>query len=84
MHREIHGSQDAIPATSERCHETLADKIAQHQGALTAADLSRYLCTSKITIFRLAERGVLPPFRIAGCARFCPAAIARWLRQRGG
>ncbi len=64
--------------------ESLADQIASHRGALTAADLSRYISVSRVTVFKLAKRGAIPSFRVGSCVRFCPAAIARWLRERGG
>ena len=63
---------------------TLADRIAGSGKALTAYELADLLSVSAISIFRLAKRGLIPAFRIGTSLRFCPAAIARWLRERGG
>jgi excisionase family DNA binding protein len=63
---------------------TLADQIASYKGALTARQLSERLSISAITIYKMAKRGALPSFRVAGCVRFCPSTVARWLRERGG
>jgi len=64
--------------------KTLADQIARCEGALTAKRLSQYLSIAPVTLFKLAQRGAIPSFRVGTCVRFCPAAIARWLRERGG
>lgn len=64
--------------------ETLADQIASFKGALTARQLSELLSISAITVYKLAKRGALPSFRLAGCVRFCPCTVARWLREHGG
>jgi excisionase family DNA binding protein len=71
------------PRTSTSSTQTLADQIADFEGALTAKDLARLLSISAVTVFILAKRGALPSFRIGGCVRFCPTAISRWLRARG-
>jgi excisionase family DNA binding protein len=63
---------------------TLADRIADSRKALTAYQLAELLSVSAISIFRLAKRDVIPAFRVGTSVRFCPAAIARWLRERGG
>ena len=52
--------------------------------ALTAYELAEILSVSAISIFRLAKRGMIPAFRVGTSLRFCPAAIAEWLRERGG
>ena len=51
-----------------------------HLKAAIVAAMSR----GEVTVFKMAKRGVLPSFRVGSCVRFCPAAIARWLRERGG
>jgi excisionase family DNA binding protein len=61
-----------------------ADRIAGSRKALTAYELAELLSVSAISVFRLAKKGVLPAFRVGTSLRFCPAAIARWLRERGG
>jgi len=72
--------QDGMSGSSR----TLADRIADSRKALTAYKLAELLSVSAISIFRLAKRGVIPAFRVGTSLRFCPAAIARWLRERGG
>ena len=64
--------------------KSLADQIANHQGALTAAELGRHLGIARVSVFKMAKRGVIPCFRLGTSVRFCPATIARWLRERGG
>jgi len=61
----------------------IADSIEQLEHCLTAADLSRLLNVHKLTIYRLAEAGTLPSFRLGTCVRFDPRAVAKWLRDRG-
>lgn len=61
---------------------TIADKIEKFGRALTAEDLATLLSVSKVTIFRLAAQGRLPSFRVGSCVRFCPRAVALWLRSR--
>ena len=76
-----------IPKVSEndpRSQATLADQIERFQGALTARQLSELLSVSAVTVFKMAKSGRLPSFRIGASVRFCPATIARWLRERGG
>jgi excisionase family DNA binding protein len=51
---------------------------------LTANDLAEFLSVSAVSIFRLARRNVIPSFRVGTSLRFCPATVAKWLRERGG
>jgi hypothetical protein len=46
--------------------------------------LAEILSILTVSIFKLAKRGVIPAIRLGSSVRFCPAAIARWLRERGG
>jgi excisionase family DNA binding protein len=59
--------------------------ITEHLGtvgrALTAEELSKMLNVHKLTIYRLAERGALPHFRIGTCLRFDPVRVAQWLQS---
>jgi hypothetical protein len=59
-------------------------KVESFRGALTARQWSEVLSISAVTIFKLAERGTLQPFRVGSCARFRPRSVADWLRTRGG
>lgn len=73
------------PAASEpQISTTLANQISSFRRALTAPQVAEILSVSVVSIFRLAKRGVIPAFRVGTSLRFCPAAIAQWLRERGG
>jgi len=62
--------------------KSLPDQIEQFGHALTAAELSKLLAVSKITIFKHAAAGRIPSFRVGSCVRFDPKILAAWLRQR--
>jgi excisionase family DNA binding protein len=50
---------------------------------LTVRDIARYLHCHQSTIYRLANRGEIPAFRLGGGWRFKIDQIDRWmLRQR--
>ena len=66
------------------CAKTLADQIAAFEGALTAPQLAKVLSISNISLYKMAKSGRIPCVRIGASVRFCPATVARWLRQRGG
>ncbi len=62
---------------------SLASKINNRKGAMTADELAELLGVSRLTILRRAKRGTIPSFRIGSCVRFDPANIAQWLVQMG-
>jgi excisionase family DNA binding protein len=64
--------------------KSIADSIEQFDHALNAGDLSRLLRVHKLTIYRLAQQGRIPAFRIGSAVRFDPRAVASWLRKQGG
>lgn len=61
----------------------LADHIESIDHALTAPQLARLLQVHKLTIYRQAQSGTLPCFRIGTAVRFDPRVVAAWLRDRG-
>jgi excisionase family DNA binding protein len=61
---------------------SIAEQIEQSSHALTAGDLARLLNVHKLTIYRMAQAGTLPCFRINSAVRFDPRAVARVLRER--
>ena len=63
---------------------SLADHIEKIGHALTAEELSQILSVSKKTIFKHAQAGRIPSFRIGTCVRFDPRAVAEWLRTAYG
>jgi excisionase family DNA binding protein len=60
---------------------SLPDRIEKIDHALTAANLSKLLSVSRVTIFKHAAAGRIPSFRVGTCVRFDPRAVARWLRS---
>ena len=60
----------------------IADQIERFGRALTAAQLSELLGVSTIVIYKYAKAGRLPSFRIGSSVRFCPKAVATWLRRQ--
>ena len=60
---------------------SIADQIEKTGHALTAEDLAKLLCVSKVTIFKQAAAGRIPSFRVGTCVRSDPRAVAEWLRK---
>ncbi len=60
----------------------LAVELEKMTRALRVSELANILSTSKMTIYRLVEQGVIPYFRVGGLIRFDPQAIADWLRRK--
>ena len=50
--------------------------------AMTVRDVAAYLNVDEKTIYRLAQRGELPGFKVAGAWRFQSADLQRWIDQR--
>lgn len=63
--------------------QSLAERIAAMQRALTADELAALLNVSRLTILRRPKRGSIPSFRVGSCVRFDPANIAEWLVKMG-
>jgi len=49
---------------------------------LAATQLASVLAVSRIVIYKLAQRGRIPSFRVGTCVRFDPRAVANWLRSQ--
>lgn len=58
----------------------LADRIELFDCAMTAKQLAALLAVSTIAIYKYAKAGRIPSFRIGTSVRFCPKAVADWLR----
>jgi excisionase family DNA binding protein len=43
-------------------------------------DVARFLSVSKSWVYRAAERGVIPAYRVGNTVRFKLSEIAEWLR----
>ncbi len=67
---------------SPRAEQSLADRIANIDHALTAVELAALLSISRVTIFKQAKAGRIPNFRIGTSVRFDPHSVACWLRGR--
>jgi len=50
--------------------------------ALTVREVAGYLSVDEKTIYRLAKRGNLPGFKVAGIWRFKRSDIERWIEQQ--
>lgn len=60
----------------------LADRIERFGSAMTAKQLASMLSVSAIAIYKYARAGRLPSLRIGTSVRFCPKAVADWLRAQ--
>lgn len=49
---------------------------------MTVRDVALYLKVDEKTVYRLAQRGELPGFKVAGTWRFKRADIDTWIEQR--
>ena len=50
--------------------------------AMTVRDVADYLNVDEKTVYRLAQRGELPGFKVAGTWRFKRSDIDDWIEQR--
>jgi excisionase family DNA binding protein len=72
MHKRRNGS-----------HLALADLLTEKPRALLVSEVAEVLNISERLVYRMAKDGIIPSIRIAGCIRFDPLALARWLRANG-
>jgi len=59
---------------------SLPQRIERIKRAITANEVAEFLAVSPITIYKMAQAGRLPSFRIGTAVRFDPRALAEWLR----
>jgi excisionase family DNA binding protein len=50
--------------------------------ALTVKDVAQCLNVDEKTIYRLAQKGNLPGFKVAGAWRFQKQDLAKWIAQQ--
>lgn len=55
---------------------------SKSEPAMTVRDVAVYLNVDEKTIYRLAQRGDLPGFKVAGAWRFQLNDIQRWIDER--
>jgi hypothetical protein len=60
----------------------LASRAEKLHGALTASELAASLNRGKGALHEMAAKSRIPSIKICATARFDPARIAAWLRQR--
>ena len=51
-------------------------------GIMTVRDLAAFLNVGEKTVYRLAKRGEIPGFKVAGTWRFKHADIDAWIEER--
>ncbi|WP_417427032.1 helix-turn-helix domain-containing protein [Hoeflea sp.] len=54
----------------------------QPEPAMTVRDVAGYLNVDEKTVYRLAKRGELPGFKVAGSWRFKRADLDAWIDQQ--
>ena len=59
---------------------TVVERLKQIDRPITASKLADLLGVSRITVYKLAAKGVIPSFRIASLVRFDTREVARWLK----
>lgn len=52
------------------------------EAAITVRDVAVYLNVTEKTVYRLAQRGELPGFKVAGAWRFWRRDIDTWIEER--
>ena len=50
--------------------------------AMTVREVAAYLSVAEKTIYRLAQRGALPGFKVAGAWRFQRTDLDRWIDRQ--
>ncbi len=61
---------------------TLIETLETKTEALKADELAALFDVTPQHIYKMAARGEIPSFRIAGAVRFDPHEVARWLRAK--
>ena len=49
---------------------------------MTVRDVAAYLSVNEKTVYRLAQRGELPGFKVAGAWRFRPEDLEGWVQNQ--
>lgn len=56
--------------------------VMQTESAMTVRDVAGYLNVDEKTVYRLAKRGDLPGFKVAGSWRFKRSDLDAWIDQQ--
>jgi len=62
--------------------QSLLEVLAVDSPTMTVRDVARYLSVVEKTVYRLAQRGELPGFRVAGAWRFKRQDIEHWIEEQ--
>jgi len=62
-------------------NEGVIQQLKATSGALNAPALAKILGISAPTVYRMAQHGQIPSFKIGGSVRFDGVACAAWLSQ---
>jgi excisionase family DNA binding protein len=61
---------------------SLVEIVREKQEALRVRDVAHLLGVSPQQIYKMAAKGEIPSFKVAGAVRFDPQETADWLMQR--
>jgi len=61
---------------------TLIESLEHRTSVLRARDVATLFQVTPQHIYKMAAKGAIPCFRVAGAIRFDPKALAIWLRRR--
>jgi len=72
------------PASPARVSEIFekTGMVMQPEPAMTVRDVAGYLNVDEKTVYRLAKRGELPGFKVAGSWRFKRSDLDAWIDQQ--
>jgi len=60
----------------------LVNLLKAKSGALRVGEIAELLGVTPQHIYRMAAKGMIPSFRIAGAVRFDPEDVAAWLQHK--
>jgi excisionase family DNA binding protein len=60
----------------------LVNVLKAKSGALRVSEIAELLGVTPQHIYRMAAKGAIPSFRIAGAVRFDPEDVAVWLQHK--
>jgi excisionase family DNA binding protein len=60
----------------------LIDTLERQTSVLRARDVAILFQVTRQHIYKMAAKGAIPSFRVAGAIRFDPQELAMWLRRK--
>ena len=61
---------------------TVIESLEHRTSVLRAREVAALFQVTRQHIYKMAAKGTIPSFRVAGAIRFDPQVLAEWLRQR--